>query len=93
MSSADIDLRRKRARYRAGHRGTKELDILLGRYAEARLDGMKTPELDAFETLLALPDPEIEDWLREQPAGPPPSLELAGLVNDLRGFHGLSGLR
>ena len=31
----DLEMRRRRAAYRASHRGTKEMDIILGRYAEA----------------------------------------------------------
>ena len=29
-----LEIRRKRAFYRAHHRGTKELDLILGRYAK-----------------------------------------------------------
>ncbi len=56
----DLEMRRRRAAYRASHRGTKEMDIMLGRYAEARLPGMQDDELDAFERLLALPDPTAD---------------------------------
>jgi antitoxin CptB len=59
-----LEIRRKRALYRAGHRGTKELDLILGRYAEARVPGMDEARLTAFEQLLALPDPDIELWIR-----------------------------
>ncbi len=33
----DIEVRRRRAVWRAGHRGTKELDLLVGRFAAAHL--------------------------------------------------------
>lgn len=92
-TAGDIDIRRRRALYRAGHRGTKELDLLLGRYAEAKLHDMEDRDLAIFEILLALPDPDIETWFRERPADLPPSPELAGLVSDMRSFHGLSGSR
>lgn len=92
-TAGDIDIRRRRALYRAGHRGTKELDLLLGRYAEAKLHHMEDRDLAIFEILLALPDPDIEVWFREWPADLPPSPELAGLVRDMRSFHGLSGSR
>ncbi len=59
----DRDTRLKCLRYRAGHRGTRELDLLLGRYANAHLDGMTDEQLDAFEAVLALPDPIIASWI------------------------------
>ena len=33
----DLEIRRRRAAYRAHHRGTKEMDWLVGRYADAHL--------------------------------------------------------
>ena len=36
----DVAIRRRRAAYRASHRGTKEMDLILGRYAVARLPDM-----------------------------------------------------
>ena len=36
----DIEIRRRRAAYRACHRGTKEMDLILGRFAVARLPDM-----------------------------------------------------
>ncbi len=57
------DARRKRLRYRAWHRGTKESDIILGTFADARLAGFSDAELQDFETLLDVEDPKIYDWV------------------------------
>jgi len=57
------DARRKRLRYRAWHRGTKESDIILGSFADAKLAGLDEAGLDAFEALLDVPDPVIYDWV------------------------------
>ena len=57
------DARRKRLRYRAWHRGTKESDFILGSFADAKLPSMDTAGLDAFEALLDVPDPVIYDWV------------------------------
>ncbi len=80
--------RRKRARFRAAHRGTKEMDVLLGRFAEAEVDKMEDAELNAFEEFLALPDPDIENWLlargRHAPEG-----QLGEFVARLKRFHGI----
>lgn len=83
----DLDQRRRRAAYRAAHRGTKEMDWLLGRYAEARLGGMAEPDLAEFEVLLALPDPELQKWLMSGEIGGPS--DLAPLIDRIRTFHGL----
>lgn len=85
----DIETRRRRAAYRAAHRGTKEMDWLLGRYADARLGGMDEDALTSFERFLSLPDPELRGWILD-----PASLgerDLAATIRDLRRFHGLDG--
>jgi antitoxin CptB len=83
----DVERRRRRAVFRAGHRGTKEMDWLIGRFAEARLAGMPQEGLAAFERLLLVPDPELHDMIlypEIAPAG-----EHAELICALRAFHGL----
>jgi antitoxin CptB len=59
----DIAVRRRRALYRAQHRGTKEMDWLLGRYASAVLPDMDAASLDRFEQLLAISDVELHKWI------------------------------
>jgi len=80
--------RRRRAAFRAGHRGTKEMDWLLGRFAEACVAGMPLDALAQFERFLLLPDPELHDMIvypESAPAG-----EFAELVGRMRTFHGLA---
>ncbi len=81
------DTRRRRALYRAQHRGTKEMDFLLGRYAEARLAGMGSADLTAFEELLALPDPQLQGWLMQGQTFE--GSALADLLRDIQSFHGI----
>jgi len=83
----DIDSRRRRAAYRANHRGTKEMDWVLGRYADAALAGMSGDGLSLFERLLALPDPDLRDMILPPHTAPP--AEFAALVAAVRAFHGL----
>jgi antitoxin CptB len=85
--TADTTTRNRRALYRAQHRGTKELDWLLGRYADARLPEMTAPDLTAFEELLSLPDPDLQHWLLNGIGFE--GSALAGLLIDIRAFHGL----
>lgn len=86
--SEDIEIRRRRAAWRAAHRGTKELDILVGGYAAAKVARMPAEELDQFERFLAVGDPELQSWL----LAPKPGVtggEFADVVTAVRAFHGL----
>jgi antitoxin CptB len=89
MMQDDLETRRRRAAYRATHRGTKEMDIVLGRYAEARLASMSPTELAVFERFLALPDRLLNQWFTQ---GEADAGEFAGLIGGLRAHHGLSQL-
>ncbi len=88
--TADLDTRRRRAAYRATHRGTKELDWLVGRYAEAHLANMDNATLSRFEQLLVLPEPQLQAWLLAPADAPAQGGDLADLVADIRQFHGAS---
>lgn len=57
------DIRRKRLRFRSWHRGTRELDLLLGRFADRYMDTLTTAQLDRFEALIDQPDPDIYRWV------------------------------
>jgi antitoxin CptB len=84
----DIDTRRRRAVYRASHRGTKEMDWLLGRYGEAHLPAMGEADLVDFERLLALPDPDLQTWIMT--GAERSENDLSALVHRIRIFHGLT---
>ena len=55
----DMAMRRRRAYYRASHRGTREMDYLFGRFAEATVETMTPVELSVFETILTFQDPVL----------------------------------
>jgi antitoxin CptB len=84
---APLDERRRRALYRAKHRGTKEMDWMLGKYADDLLAAMSDAELMEFEQLMELPEPELQHWLLsgEGYAGS----SFAALIERVRAFHGL----
>jgi antitoxin CptB len=67
----DIAIRRKRLRYRAWHRGTKEMDLILGPFADANVDGYGDAELDRLEALMAEEDPPLLKWVMRQEEPPP----------------------
>ena len=58
-----IENRRKRLRFRSWHRGTKEMDLLMGSFADAHLDSFGREQLDRFEALLDVPEPVVYDWI------------------------------
>ncbi len=62
----DISIRRRRLRYRAWHRGTKEMDLVLGPFADAHLEGFGTPELDRLEALMDEEDTDLLKWVMGQ---------------------------
>ena len=74
-----LEYRRKRLRFRAWHRGTKEADLLLGPFADASLDSLDEDGLERFEALLARSDPEIMAWMTGA-AEPPDDPVVARLV-------------
>jgi antitoxin CptB len=80
-----LEIRRKRALYRAYHRGTKELDLILGRYAKEHVPGMDEARLTLFEHLLSLPDADIDQWIR----GHETPDDVAVAVAEVREFYGL----
>ena len=88
MTTGSMDHRRRRALYRATHRGTKELDWLVGRYAEARLPAMPEEGMDVFERFLTIADPELHAWILAP--GQLDQSAFLGIVQDIRTFHGLT---
>lgn len=59
----DAEIRRKRLLFRCWHRGTQEIDLIFGRFAENSLAGFGTPQLDRFEALLDCTDADLFDWV------------------------------
>lgn len=68
------DIRRKRLMFRSWHRGTRESDLILGRFAEAHLAGFDAAQLDRWEALLECADADLFDWASGQ-APPPAALD------------------
>jgi len=86
MSDASLDLRRRRALYRATHRGSKEMDFLLGRYAAQAVPAMSEADIASLERLIEAPDPAIAECIYEARSLGEPALD--DLILSLRRFHG-----
>jgi antitoxin CptB len=84
-SNEDSDVRRRRLRFRAWHRGTREMDLLLGRFADAEVAKFDEQSMASFEALLEVPDPDLYNWITgtEQI----PALYDTPLLRRLRDFH------
>lgn len=58
-SSGGLDDRRKRLLFRCWHRGTREMDLILGRFADAEIAAMRDDELTELERLIEVPDADL----------------------------------
>jgi len=65
-----LDPRRRRALYRSWRRGTREMDLLMGRFADAEIDRLDEGELMVFEALIEVPDRDLFAWLAGKEATP-----------------------
>jgi antitoxin CptB len=63
MGQDVLDERRRKLKFRAWRRGFREMDLLMGSFADAHLAALSTEELAEFERLLATPDWEVYAWL------------------------------
>jgi antitoxin CptB len=81
----DREVRRRRIRFRAWHRGIREMDLLMGGFADAALAGLSDVDLDQFEHLLDLPDPQVFAWLTGMEDVP--AEEDTALLKKLRAFR------
>jgi antitoxin CptB len=78
-------LRKRRLKFRVWHRGMREVDLILGRFADAHLDGLGAGDLDAFEALLEVPDQELYAWVIGQE--PIPAADDTPLLRRLIAFN------
>lgn len=65
-----MDDRRKKLKFRAWRRGFREIDLILGPFADRWLPDAGEADLDDFERLLDAPDQEVYAWVTEQAVAP-----------------------
>ncbi|MEL7111626.1 MAG: succinate dehydrogenase assembly factor 2 [Pseudomonadota bacterium] len=70
MNADTLDERRRKLKFRAWRRGFREMDLLMGSFADAHLAGLSDDDLSEFERLLSTPDWEVYAWLIGQKAVP-----------------------
>lgn len=67
------EARLKRMTMRSWRRGTKEMDLVLGPFADAHLAGLSEADLATYDALLEENDQDLMAWILGQSA-PPPAL-------------------
>lgn len=77
------EARLKRMAMRSWRRGTKEMDLVLGPWADAHLAALDAERLEVYELLLAENDQDLMGWILGQ-ADPP--AEIAGLLAEIAAF-------
>lgn len=85
VSSADLEPRRRRILFRAWHRGTREMDLLMGSFTDSAIASMTDEELSVFETLIEAPDRDIFSWITG--AAETPSNYDTEIFRRLKRFH------
>ena len=84
-SSEGLDPRRRRLLFRSWHRGTREADLIMGRFADAHIATLSEPELDQFEHLLDALETDLLAWLTGGSAVPPE--HDTAMFRRVRDFH------
>lgn len=82
--SRDRETRLRRLRLRSWRRGIREMDLILGGFADAELDGLGEAELEAYERLLEVPDWDLYAWVSG--AAPAPKAHRP-LIRRIAAFH------
>jgi antitoxin CptB len=86
-SSDGLDQRRRRILFRAWHRGMRETDLILGRFADGSIETLAEAELGEFERLMDVPDRELLAWITgEEPVPADHDTALFRRVRDFKGF-------
>lgn len=88
-AEGDAEILRKMLRFRAWHRGTREMDLLIGSFADLYLAQFSEADLLIFQEILTHQDPDVYDWVIGR-ATPP--VELNSRVMELLCKHRFAGL-
>jgi antitoxin CptB len=84
-SSDGLDDRRRRLLFRAWHRGTREADLIMGRFADAHIATLNDAELDEYEHLLEALETDLLTWVTGMSAVP--AEHDTAMFRRVRDFH------
>ncbi len=85
ISSADLDPRRRKALYRAWHRGMREMDLIMGAFADAEIAEMSDADLTGFEALIEAQDQDMLNWMTDKT--PVPDAFDTPVFRRMKAFH------
>lgn len=85
----DSDTRLRRLKFRSWHRGIKEMDLILGHFADEILPTLTPGEIDQYEALIEIEDTSLYNWVtgREET----PAEHDTALFARIRTFNHLEG--
>jgi len=63
--ASDLEIRRRKALFRAQRRGFREVDLVFQAFAEVHLATLDEAELTQFEALLDVPDWHFYGWFMD----------------------------
>ena len=84
-STDGMEPRRKKLLFRSWHRGMREMDLIMGRFADAEIGTLTPQELDDFEHLIEVPDRDLFKWITGE-AQTPANYDTA-VYRRLKAFH------
>lgn len=76
------EARLKRMRMRSWRRGTKEMDLVLGPFADARLESLSEADLLTYDAILNENDQDLLPWVLGQFPAPAPLAPLLAEIAD-----------
>jgi len=89
ISSEGLDPRRRRLLFRSWHRGTREADLIMGRFADAHIATLSEAELDEYEHLLEALETDLLSWMTG--VEPVPAAHDTAMFRRVRAFHSGGG--
>ncbi len=88
-SDLSLDARLRRILFRSWRRGMREMDLVLGRFADAEIVGLGSSELDDYEFLLEAQDRDVFGWITGETEIP--SFYDTRVLRKIRAFHSPDG--
>jgi len=85
LAAGNLDVRRRKLLFRAWHRGMREMDLILGQYADRYLPAFTDAEVDEFEQILEVLDRDLLKWVTGE--SPTPEEHDTPLFRDIIAFR------
>jgi len=78
------ELLKKQIIYRSTHRGTKEMDLLLGKFVKKNIDKLDTAELEDLDKILFIEDELLHKWYFEKDSNIIPNTKVSLMLKKFR---------